>query len=91
MIVEQEDAVRVGEESAQVSSDAETKEAQLRSLFKEMGAVVVAYSGGVDSSYVAYVATKVLGERALCVTGESASLALHQRAEALRLAEAFGF
>jgi len=91
VIVEQEVSKRAGEETAYVSSDAEAKEAQLRSLFKEMGAVVVAYSGGVDSSYVAYVATEVLGERALCVTGESASLAARQREEALRLAEQFGF
>src|SRR5256714_5650442 len=91
VIVEQEVAERAGEESAHLSSDAIVKEAQLRSLFKEMGAVVVAYSGGVDSSYVAYVATEVLGERALCVTGESASLAARQREEALRLAEQFGF
>jgi len=90
VIIEQEDAVRAGEESARVSSDAEAKEAQLRSLFEEMGAVLVAYSGGVDSSYVAYIAAETLGERALCITGESASLALHQREEALRLAERFG-
>jgi uncharacterized protein len=68
------------------------KEEELRALFREMKSVLVAYSGGVDSSYVAYVATNELGrERALCVTGESASLARQQRIETIDLAERFNF
>ena len=67
------------------------KEERLREIFRELESVIVAYSGGVDSRYVAYVANAELGPRAVCITGESASLPAFQRAEIDRVVEKFGF
>ncbi|MGA8430672.1 MAG: ATP-dependent sacrificial sulfur transferase LarE [Candidatus Sulfotelmatobacter sp.] len=50
------------------------------------GRVLVAYSGGVDSAYLAWVAHKVLGENMLAVIADSASLARTQLADAVAFA-----
>src|ERR1043165_9806727 len=67
------------------------KEERLRGIFRELDSVIVAYSGGVDSSYVAYVANEELGPRAICVTGVSASLPAYQREEIDLVVKKFGF
>jgi len=67
------------------------KERALDRELARLGSVVVAFSGGVDSAYLALRAHRVLGPLALAVTADSESLAAEQRELAYGLARRFGF
>ena len=68
----------------------EDKERRLEELLKSMAPLIVAFSGGVDSAYLAYKAHQVLGPQALAVTAESASVPSQQRRMAAQIVNQFG-
>jgi pyridinium-3,5-biscarboxylic acid mononucleotide sulfurtransferase len=66
------------------------KYARLREMLRGYGSCLVAYSGGVDSVFLARVAQEVLGGRALAAIADSASLPRRELAEATEIAQRFG-
>lgn len=68
----------------------EQKYQRLRAMLADLGSVLVAYSGGVDSALLLKVASDVLGERAVGVIATSPAYEDAETAEALRNAEAMG-
>jgi uncharacterized protein len=63
--------------------DLAAKSAKLRTTLEELGSVLVAYSGGTDSAYLAFTAHEVLGEKMLAVIADSPSLPREELAAAL--------
>jgi uncharacterized protein len=67
------------------------KEQRLQEILQGLHSIIVAYSGGVDSAYLACVAAEALPGRVLCVTADSPSYPRRHRELALRIARDFGF
>lgn len=74
---------------APLPADLDAKARRLAATLRALDSVVVAFSGGVDSAFLAYEATRLLGDRALCVTADSPSYPERHRAMARRLAAEF--
>ena len=77
-------------EPAVVANALTEKNDALRLRLATLGSVVVAYSGGVDSAYLAYIASRTLGDRAVAVTADSPSYPERHRQLAFRIAREFG-
>jgi uncharacterized protein len=71
-----------------VAVDLEAKQAVLEDRLRELGRPLVAYSGGVDSAFLAWIAHRVLGDAMLAVIADSPSLARAHLADATAFAKA---
>ena len=67
------------------------KQEKLFSILSEMGRVMVAYSGGTDSAYLAWAAHRVLAENAIAITADSASIPESHKRDAEAFSRECGF
>ena len=69
------------------TDDLESKGERLQANLRRLGRTLVAYSGGVDSAYLAWAAHQVLGDRMLTIIADSPSLARTQLSDAVAFAQ----
>lgn len=73
-----------------MSMNLEEKKEKLIDYLKELGSVAVAYSSGVDSTFLLYMAKETLGENAIAVTAMAPSFPIREEEEAKRFCEENG-
>jgi pyridinium-3,5-biscarboxylic acid mononucleotide sulfurtransferase len=69
------------------AADLETRASALRRRLQSLGRILIAYSGGVDSAYLAWAAYQALGGKMLAIIADSPSLARTQLADAVAFAQ----
>lgn len=72
-----------------ISTELEAKEQALLDSLRGLGSTIIAFSGGTDSAYLAWAAAQALGDRALAVTADSASVPRSHLKDAIEFARAF--
>ena len=70
-----------------VTDDLQSKGERLQANLRRLGRTLVAYSGGVDSAYLAWAAHQVLGDKMLTIIADSPSLARTQLSDAVAFAQ----
>ena len=73
-----------------LSTELDRKEAALIDALRALGSTIVAFSGGTDSAYLAWAANRALGDRALAVTADSASMPRSHLQDCIEFAQQFG-
>ncbi len=68
----------------------QSKQDQLFAIFRQMERVLIAYSGGTDSAYLAWAAKHALGDNAIAITADSPSIPESHKRDAVRFAEEQG-
>jgi uncharacterized protein len=66
------------------------KEEKLFGILRSLGRVLVAYSGGTDSAYLAWAARQALGDQAIAITADSPSIPDSHKRDAIAFAQQFG-
>ena len=79
----------ISDQKSVVVQSLQQKEKQLFAALRGFGRVIVAFSGGTDSAYLAWAANRVLGPGALAVTADSASLPESHKRDAEAFVERF--
>ena len=76
--------------TAQSAEGLREKERKLFRILEGLGEVLVAYSGGTDSAYLAWAASRVLGDKAVAITADSASMPESHKRDAEDFARRYG-
>ncbi|HEV2297094.1 MAG TPA: ATP-dependent sacrificial sulfur transferase LarE [Candidatus Acidoferrales bacterium] len=93
LILQKEQPLAPSNENLATALDLELahrKQERLLAALRRLDSLLIAFSGGADSAYLAWAANQALGQRALAVTALSASFSEHDRREAAQFASAYG-